>query len=237
MALQQNGRLIKAHGARRLGPNVSFNFDDLQRQSDDYVEESRRRAAELIDQAQAEAVEVRNCAFDEGREAGLTAGLAAAEDQIADRVAELAAQRSQDSLRTVLPALETLVSSLQVERERWLADWEAAAVLLSVSIAEKIIRRELSQRPALAGDLIRQALRLVAGHSQVKLRLNPQDLTELQSGQCDVAQCLSHLPDTVLVPDEAVSPGGCIVETLHGVIDARIETQLQRIVDELLEAA
>jgi flagellar biosynthesis/type III secretory pathway protein FliH len=35
------------------------------------------------------------------------------------------------------------------------------------------------------------------------------------------------------VPDAGVSLGGCIVESQHGRIDQRIETQLARIEEEL----
>jgi flagellar biosynthesis/type III secretory pathway protein FliH len=37
-----------------------------------------------------------------------------------------------------------------------------------------------------------------------------------------------------LVPDDAISPGGCTVRFGAGQIDATIETQLRRIADELL---
>ena len=37
-----------------------------------------------------------------------------------------------------------------------------------------------------------------------------------------------------LVYDETITPGGCQIETQHGAIDARMETQLERIASELL---
>jgi flagellar assembly protein FliH len=40
--------------------------------------------------------------------------------------------------------------------------------------------------------------------------------------------------ETTFTPDERISRGGCVVETRHGAIDARIETQLARIAHELL---
>ena len=41
--------------------------------------------------------------------------------------------------------------------------------------------------------------------------------------------------DVRLVADETVTPGGSIVVTDHGQIDARVETILGRISDELLD--
>ena len=45
---------------------------------------------------------------------------------------------------------------------------------------------------------------------------------------------LRSIEDVQIVPDEAVSPGGCIVRFGAGQIDATLETQLRRIADELL---
>ena len=44
---------------------------------------------------------------------------------------------------------------------------------------------------------------------------------------------LSRVASAEVVADAAISPGGCRVETRHGVIDQRIETQLARIEAEL----
>jgi flagellar assembly protein FliH len=185
----------------------------------------------LIDQAQAEAAAIRSLAFDEGHEAGRVAGLAAAEERIAAQAAEMCRQQ----LQTAISALQALVSSLEIEREGWRAQWESAAIRLSAAMAEKIIRRELSQNPQIAGDLIGQALQLAAGRPQIKVRLNPQDLAELESCGGEIEQCLARLDEGALAADGDVSRGGCVVESLHGRIDARIETQLHRIMEELAE--
>ena len=44
---------------------------------------------------------------------------------------------------------------------------------------------------------------------------------------------MSSLGDAEVTPDAAVSQGGCRVETRFGTIDQQIESQLQRIEEEL----
>ena len=36
-----------------------------------------------------------------------------------------------------------------------------------------------------------------------------------------------------VIPDPEISLGGCIVRSMHGLIDQQLETQLQRLVEQL----
>jgi len=237
MPTQDSSRLIKARVARHLASAAAFNFDDLRRQCDEHIESARRQGQELLAAAVAAADEVRRKAHAEGLVVGQRDGFASAQQLIDTRAAEIAARQTQEQLRTVLPAFQAAVQALEIERDRWLATWEAAAVKLSAAIAEKILRHELVQRPELTLGIVREALQLAAGQPHLKLHLNPQDLEQLQ--QCGEAAVglFASVGEATLAPDESVSRGGCLIETRHGVIDARLETQLARITEELLEAS
>lgn len=70
----------------------------------------------------------------------------------------------------------------------------------------------------------------------MEVRLHPLDL-ELLTGDQVLATSsgLSTLPDDLLVADEALERGDCLVQTTDGLIDARLETLLDRITTELLD--
>jgi flagellar assembly protein FliH len=237
MPIHDSSRLIKARTARNLGGSAMFNFDDLRRQCDESIASARRQGQELLAQATAAADEIRRRAQAEGIAAGQREGLASARDLVDARAAEIASRQTQERLRTVLPAFQAAAQALQIERDRWLAAWEAAAVKLSADIAEKILRHELSRRPELALPIIREALQLAAGQPQIRLHLHPQDLEQLQAAGNEAVGGLAAVGDATLVPDESVTRGGCTIETRHGVIDARLETQIERITSELLEGS
>ena len=228
-------RLIKARVARNLSSATAFNYDDLRRQCEEHIEAARRRGQELLAEAAAQADQVRQRAREEGHAVGQREGLAAAGELIESRAAEIAARQTQEQLRTVLPAFQAAVKALEIERDRWLAAWETAAVRLSAAIAEKIVRTELARRPQLTLASIREALQLAAGQPDVELRLNPLDLEQLHACGEEALQRLSKTGQAQLVGDETITRGGCRIETRHGIIDARLETQLQRITEELLE--
>src|SRR6266853_4518977 len=228
MPIQDSSRLIKARSARSLGGSATFNFDDLRRQCDEHIESARSQARQLVAEAQAAADEVRRNAHAEGLAAGQREGLAGAHELVETRAAEIAARLTHARLQTVLPAFQAAAAALEVERDRWLATWEAAAVKLSATIAEKILRHELSRQPELALPIVREALQLAAGQPHIKLHLHPHDLEQLKESGHEALGRLSTVGEATLVPDESITRGGCLIETRHGVIDARLETQLSR---------
>ncbi len=236
MPMPDTSRLLKARVARNMAA-TTFNFDDLRRQCDEHIENARRQGQELLAAAAAAADEVRRKAHAEGVALGQREGLAAAQELVDTRASEIAARQTQEQLRTVLPAFQAAVQAIEIERDRWLAAWEAAAVKLSAAIAEKILRHELTNRPELALSVVREALQLAAGQPHLKLHLHPQDLEQLQQCGETAMGFFASVGEASLAPDESVSRGGCLIETRHGVIDARLETQLARITEELLEAS
>lgn len=237
MAILEPSRLIKASAARGLGGTAAFNFDDLRRQCDEFVENARRQAQGILSEATRAAEAIRSQARAEGNAAGQQQGLAAAHQLIETRADEIAALKTQEQLRTVLPAFHAAVKALELERDRWLATWEKAAIRLSAAIAAKILRQELSQRPELALSIVREALQLAMGQPDVKLRLHPLDLEQFHDCGEDAVARLGAVGTATLVADENISRGGCLIETHHGVIDARLETQVERITSELIEGA
>lgn len=233
--MPDSSRLIKARVARNVGGSAMFNYDDLRRQCDDYIESARRQGEQIVAEATASSDEIRRRAHAEGIAAGQREGLAAARDLVESRAAEIAGRQVQEQLRTVLPAFQAAAQALHVERDHWLAAWEAAAVKLSAAIAARILHRELDRQPELGQAIIREALQLAAGQPRIQLRLHPFDFDQLHDSGSEAVATLANVGEATLVPDESVTRGGCLIETRHGVIDARLETQLERITNELLE--
>ncbi|MBI3864715.1 MAG: hypothetical protein HY290_22790 [Planctomycetia bacterium] len=236
MALHESTRLIKARSSRSgLGTATAFNYDDLRRQCDEFVAQAREQGGRLLAAAATEAEEIRRRAHAEGLAAGHQEGLDSAQNLIEARATEIAAGQTQARLKAVLPAFEEAVRALELERDRWLASWEGAAIGLAAAIAEKILRHELSRRPELGAAAIREALQLAAGQPHVRLHLHPLDLAQLQSCGHEALGRLAAVAEAEFVPDESIAAGGCVIETRHGVIDAQLETQLARIAQELLD--
>jgi flagellar assembly protein FliH len=229
-------RLLKANDVRGLGSKVVFNFDDLRQRGDDYVETVRKQVGEMLTNAEAEVATLRKAAHQLGFEEGQRDGLRNADESIQQRARQIAEKTAADGLATALPALKSVAESLAVERDRWIADWESTAVRLAAAIAERLLGCELRLKPELAREMIREALQLAIGAPRIRVHLHADDAALLGRQATEVVRALAACGEAEVVADNSLTRGGCLIETQHGQIDARIETVLDRLVAELLES-
>lgn len=227
-------RLLKANVARDLAVASTFNFADLRQQAVAQISAAQAEAAAIVAQAQQEAAAIRQQAQADGKAAGRREGLVDAERTIKQQAQAIADASVREQLQTTLPALAAAADALARERDAWIVRWERVAVELGVAIAEKLIRSNLVAQPDLAEGMIAEALQLAAGQPQLRVVLNPADLEHLGDRAHDVVRSLAACAHPELRSDPQLQPGECRLETLHGEVDARIETMLHRITEELL---
>lgn len=106
-------------------------------------------------------------------------------------------------------------------------------VQLSLSIAQQVVMAELKTQPEAIGSIVQKLLDAAEGRKVTEVRLNPSD-----------AACLQRLPvgaalqqaEIAVTPSEEIKPGGCVLETGFGRLDARLETRLEEISAVLLGA-
>lgn len=234
MALFDARRILKADAIRNLGTRVVFNYDDLTAQCEEKIALVRRQAEEILGQAEREAEEMRQAAHEEGYRAGYESG-ASKVDYIANLKAEKFAEEQFNSkLRETLPVFLKATVELNEKREKWLNQWETAAIRLAAAIAAKVLHNAVELRPELCQINAREALKLAAGKTQVSMRMNPEDLAVLGNRVDLLSSALNWTGNIPIIPDPSIGRGGCIVQTEHGEIDARLDTQIDRIAQELL---
>ena len=107
---------------------------------------------------------------------------------------------------------------------------------MSVDIAKKIIKRELDQDPSIILDNIQELLKkLSKEETKITLKVNPIQVSLIKSEIPDIMSNVGINAKIMVVPDEDVMEGGCLLTTTNGVIDATIETQLSVISEALKE--
>lgn len=216
--------IIKASGKR--GKNldsghVAFNFDDMSDKAKAYLDTVRQDAGKIVTTAKGQADQVRSQAEQKGQQAAVQA----AEQTVQTKVAE--------QMQSVLPAMQQAIEAIIHAKQAWLRQWEKSAVTVAAAIAERIVRRELSQTPQITVELVREALELAAGNDSVKVHLNPCDFDALGNEVKQLADRLSKLAPSDIISDPQVEQGGCVVKTEFGEIDQQIKSQLKRIEQEL----
>jgi len=209
-----------AHAKHAAQP-VAFSFADMRGQADDYLETVRREAAKIVQQAHSQAEQIRRQAEAAGRKAAEAAAERMLEEKIGKR------------MNSLVPALEQLATQINDAKGEMLSHWERSALEVVTAIAGRVVRRQLEKEPAIALDVIADALRLAAGSTEIMLHVNPTDYENLGTQIDRLASTLCRLAPSQIVSDPEISAGGCRVVTKFGEIDERIEVQLLRIEEDL----
>jgi flagellar assembly protein FliH len=209
--------ILKASDSHPCPPVAVFNFVDLEAQAAECTARAQAEAAEIVAQARSEADAIRRQAAEEGCKAAM---------QEFDKTVAT-------HLAPAIAAIHEADTELRQARQAWLSHWERGAVRLAAAIAARVVRRELREEPDISLSLVREALDLAAGSPNIRLHLNPEDYRALGGQVRSLIDGMSSLGDAEVISDATVTQGGCRVETRFGTIDQQIESQLQRIEEEL----
>lgn len=143
--------------------------------------------------------------------------------------AEAAAVQAEAMLRRMAKAIDEIASV----RHRIARETEQQMVQLALTVARRIIQREVSIDRELVMAIARVAIDRVADAAQVTVRLNAEDYAAITAGNHE-GWPGSHV---TLVADTRLPRGGCRVESELGNIDAGIDAQLQEMTQALLQDA
>jgi flagellar assembly protein FliH len=138
-----------------------------------------------------------------------------------------AAARSRVSaeLQPVLERLARSIDEVAGLRGRLRREAEGDLIRLALSIARRILHRELAVDPEAMHGLILAALEKIQSQEVLRVRIHP-DFAPLL-GEC--LKRLSGQKPVEIVPDASRDRGLLVLETSRGNLDASIESQLREI--------
>ncbi len=138
-----------------------------------------------------------------------------------------------DKLSKKFSDVDRIVSSLDKTISGYGDVFEKVVIDLAISIAEKIVRREISEQ-TIINETLSEAIKRVIGSNRVLVKINPGDMELLNSGN-EKRQFDAALSKIQFEADERIEPGGCFIETEIGNVDARISSQFSEL-KKFLEA-
>lgn len=163
-------------------------------------------------------------AFELGREQGVREGL--------EQERALQKARIQEIETRSIAQAAKLTRQFAQKQEEFLDVVEQDLVHLALAIAERILRREAQIDPLFLVGAVRVALGQLAKSMRVRLRVPAAD-AELWK------QTMSHIPNLKVrpevIPDQAMQPGDCMIESEMGSVDLGLPAQLHTIRQTLLD--
>jgi flagellar assembly protein FliH len=156
----------------------------------------------------------------EGRRVALAR--AAEEAEEARRVAEADRARREAEHGEALAALDAAVAQL---RERIVETVDALAaqtVDVALGLTEAVLGREVATAADPGADALRRAMALIDPQIAVTVRMHPEDRSTLDPA-------VSELRTVTVIDDHSLSRGDAVAETEDTVVDATIESAMERV--------
>ena len=188
---------------------------DVDREIAAYMKESRRAVEqelttyrnEMMTKTQAECQAMLDKAYRDGFERGKKEG----ESTFAARSVELVARINE--------VIATKQSAIEGAREEVLE--------LAIVVAEKIAQTEISLRPEVCMEILKEAVGRITDRDKVVIRVNALDYETVVSGKETLSRHMGDVKNIVIVQDKRIDRGGCIIETRMGDVDSSIETKIE----------
>jgi flagellar assembly protein FliH len=167
---------------------------------------------QLIAQAAADAEAIREQARREGFQQGFAEGAA----------------QSQDAVQRAACALASALDQQLTQREQMTLALAHDAVDLALELAAKIVHGTLEVQPERVIDVVRDALRPIADRRRITILVDPADLELIASSIEALRAQAGGIELCEVQADRRVGPGGAIVRTSEGEVDACVATQLEK---------
>ncbi len=199
-----------------------------------YTNASVRRKKDALNQVQGSIGN--NATIEDARKEGYQQGLNDAMKDIEASKQEIyrkgigdGCKQAEDKLSAAFRAFQDAAGQLQRERCNIWQKSETEIIKLVLAIAQKVVGYEVANNNHLIEKVVAEAILHAGKQKIISIRLNPADVTKLKD-----AKITTESDSTFeIVADQKISPGGCVVETDFGCIDAQLETRLNKIINEL----
>jgi flagellar assembly protein FliH len=203
-----------------------FNWEDVATRARTYISSVREQAQEILRQANDEAAKLRQAAQEQGRAAG--------QSDIVSTAESLATKIANQRIQNATQSLASLADELEHATQQWLRQWQHETIPLAVSIAERLVRRQLEIDPTILLQWLQDSVRLVQGTQKIQLRMNPSDIEILGGALTDLLADLKSQMEIELIADASIAKHGLTLRSSEMFIDQQLRTQLDRLREELL---
>lgn len=144
-----------------------------------------------------------------------------------------AEQSLQEQINVMMDEASSVLKLAYSEKEAIIQEAEPFVVELSCAIAEKVIDKELSLDQEHMLSLIKQSLARKREQGVITLCVNPTHFAFVQAAREELGLVVDSQAELQILPDPTVQDRGCVVRSSFGSVDARIDTQLTEIKNEL----
>lgn len=143
--------------------------------------------------------------------------------------AELKEAAKKEGFQEGLEQLNEGILGLDQEKKRLRHEMNKLILPLALKAAKKIVAKELETKPETIVDIVLQALAPVLQNHRITIWVNKSDKEILEKEKNQIREKLEQVESLLIKERDDIAPGGCVIETESGIINASIENQWRAI--------
>ncbi len=124
-----------------------------------------------------------------------------------------------------LEKLNEAILSLDAQQKKLRHELNRIILPIAITAAKKIVAKELEISPETIVDMVLQALTPATQSRQVVIYVSKEEKSILESKRPQIAAILSQVETLAIKEKSGLSSGDCLIQTEHGMINARLENQ------------
>lgn len=129
--------------------------------------------------------------------------------------------------RRIIGQIQPLLTEIVKRKNEIYLSAEEDIRKLAMIIAEKVIGTQAQCCQELVLDTVKRSLPLLLERSRLTIKVAPEQEQFMNDNFGRILDMDKDLKEVKIESDRRISPGGCILETSSGRVDARIEKQLE----------
>lgn len=192
-------------------------IDGLKEQARQSLGAARLEAQGIVKAAREEALQIKDNARQEGFRQGY----------------EECLEKAREDAQRIKGEAQAMFEEGKRVREDIIRGMEQEITELSTDIAQKIVSKQLDINPETVLNIAMEAIGMATGRVMVKIYVNPGQRDMFNKKRGELAGLLSDRGLLYIIPDSDVQPGGCIIETDNGKIDATLDSRWEEVVKAL----
>jgi type III secretion protein L len=146
-------------------------------------------------------------------------------DKTKKECALLKEKAKQEGIEEGLEQYNLQILKMDQELKKLRHELQRMVLPIALKAAKKIVGKELSIFPETIVDIVLQALTPISQSHKVIIFVNKQDKELLESHKPQLLEMLKQVETLSIQEKSGISPGGCIIQTEAGLINATIENQ------------
>jgi len=188
---------------------------------------------ELKEKLEAEVAQSYQKGFQKGVEQGRQNGYSEGLDvgQAEAKKIEAQANQTAQQARQTIEQFKSLLVEVNNQKNNLYLSAEREILELAILLAKKIIRTYAQNDQNIVLDTIKQALPILVEKSNLILKVAPDQEKFIRDNMEDIMMMDNELKKIKIETDRRVGAGGVILETDSGRVDARLEKQLETLVE------